>query len=346
MPRPARIARWTTAAVVLLIAFVVAGLLLRALPHEIPAPDGRFAVGRVIFPRQPHTLVALWYPTVAGAPGLPADYFPAQSLRTVRQEEGLRRLLSQNLAEVRVNAIEDAPISLEKAVYPVVLLLPGKGRLPFSYTALAERMASNGWVVAGLDAGTSPAGSAGIFEAALTVLGNLNESGTGQFSGRLDLSHLAVVGDPADAPDFAAVQNSLLPPVVPVVLFGGGRGSGESTAPLEEPVLRLSASGAEPSNASVDIPIPGARPADYTDEGFLFAPAARLTGRLGSIPAEQFHRIVAELVETFVEGAWSAMDVGTGSYTPVDRTVLLRNAVSAATVAVREKALSYPLLRR
>lgn len=345
-PRTVRIARRTTAAVVTLLALTVAvGLLFRSLPREIPAPAGPFAVGRVVYSPQLNTLLTLWYPTVAGAPGLPADYFPGGALRSARQEAGLRRFLTQNLGDVRVNAIKDAPISPEDAAYPVVLLVPRSGLTPFSYTALAEQMASTGWVVAGVDPGMSGGVRAGLVDEALSFLRNLNDSGTGQFTGRLDLSHLALVGDLSGAVDFAALQGKRFPPIVPAVLFGCRPGGEWPTSPPGEPVLRLSPSGAGSSHAAVDIPIPGAKPVDFTDEGFLFSPAARLTGRLGSIPPEHFHLLVAELIETFVEGAWSAMDDGVASRHP-DRRALLRNAISAATVAVREKALSYPILHR
>jgi dienelactone hydrolase len=60
--------------------------------------------------------------------------------------------LTRNLARVRVHSIENAPLAPDERRYPVVLLLPGSGALAAGYTALAEDLASHGYVVAGLNA--------------------------------------------------------------------------------------------------------------------------------------------------------------------------------------------------
>ena len=367
------------------------------MPRVLPMPIGRFAVGRsgfsldvdTAFPRTQNAhlsandkrslLVTLWYPTVAGAPGLPAPYVPDFEPPGITGAGGVFAMLSQDLRIVRTQSIEDAPIAPDLPAYPAVVFVPGPGGAAFRYSALAEQMASNGWIVAGITvpheaqfAGSSDA--AALSAAVRTVLVSLNElntGDTGQFAARIDLSHVALIGDRAGGTGAIEAARSMdrawrirgegssadggwSPPfatVIPVVIFGDS--AWNSSLALRNPMLLISGApgtgaivGQSPGRSAVEpvgIGIRGATDADFTDWPFLFNPLNRVTGRYGTIRAERFHLIVSELVETFVEGAWSAIpSVEPGTLTSVGFSLVARNAGVAAAVAIREKASSYP----
>src|SRR6266436_1099960 len=133
-------------------------------PVALPMPSGPFAVGRTWhewrdFSRkdplspvqhQPRQLaIWLWYPSEEGPlPGRPASQYlpPAWALPLQKR----RGNLYQRLSSVRCHAIDGATISSAQRTYPLLILSPGYGMQPTDYTALAEELASHGYVVAGL----------------------------------------------------------------------------------------------------------------------------------------------------------------------------------------------------
>ncbi|WP_455383239.1 hypothetical protein, partial [Salinispira pacifica] len=284
-----RLRRGGAAGLILLFALFGAGLVFRSLPHELPAPSGPFSVGRTDLlldrngdplspsgaPPAGSLLLVLWYPTVAGAPGFPARYIPPRVLAEVEKQAGIGRFLYQDLRSVRAQSIADAPISLQHASYPVVLLLPFARTVPFSATSLAEQMASNGWVVAafspadvhrylpgslpsgkeldGTSAPGRPPAELSTVASALSYLRSIDQSGSGQFSARLDLSRLAIVGMGESGEVAAQAADSIgestgpfvgrsgLPVLVPVVQLGSS--PSEGGGPAVQPRLLVSTSG-------------------------------------------------------------------------------------------------------
>jgi predicted dienelactone hydrolase len=151
-----------------LALFLLVLWVVNQLPSELPRPSGAFPVGRTIqtwvdrsapnelapAPETDRTLVAwMWYPASARS-GTPAPYLPAQWRDAFGRSGGfvMARLLTRNLAKVRVHSLENAPLAPDPQQYPVVLLLPGSSALAAGYTALAEDLASHGYVVVGLNA--------------------------------------------------------------------------------------------------------------------------------------------------------------------------------------------------
>jgi predicted dienelactone hydrolase len=154
-------------AVVALALFLLAMWSVNQLPTEFPAPTGPFSVGRAIYtwmdrnrqnqlPATPETdpeLVAwIWYPSRTHSSAT-ADYLPPRWRDAFDRSGGfvMSELLTRNLARVRVHSVEDAPLAPDERQYPVVLLLPGSSALAAGYTALAEDIASHGYVVVGLN---------------------------------------------------------------------------------------------------------------------------------------------------------------------------------------------------
>ncbi|WP_380286102.1 hypothetical protein [Kitasatospora purpeofusca] len=174
---PARRARWWMA---LPGSLVCVGLTCTgpaaawAFPVPVfPEPTGPFAVGTRVMqwtdPDRPETatpepddrrtvVVQLWYP----AERSPAGTRRAQYLGRTEQEArtvadalasytGLPAFLIDGVPRARTHAVPDAPVARDGGRFPVVLFSPGLGGVRTQNTAWAEELASNGYLVAGLD---------------------------------------------------------------------------------------------------------------------------------------------------------------------------------------------------
>ncbi len=182
--RPALLAG-TTAAITLVGA--VASLALSwTLPIRVlPTPDGPHAVGTTTLvvedpsraerygptPGDPRELVVqLWYPAAADAPRAPGPLIPQASafVDLGAAELGLPSFALGHLGIVRGNATPDVP-ALD-APLPVALLAHGWTGFRTIQTDLAERLASDGWIVVAADhrygalVTTFPDGRADLFD--------------------------------------------------------------------------------------------------------------------------------------------------------------------------------------
>jgi dienelactone hydrolase len=153
--------------------YVAAAATLHAQPVTLPAPTGRYPIGRTTFDWTDRTRadplaptpwnarelsVWVWYPAVPGARGHRAPYAPGAWNRL--HLPSLPGLGETDFAAVRTHALEDVPPAGGR--FPVVVLLPGLGFAAPQYTTLAESLASHGYLVAGV----TPTYSANV-----TVLG-------------------------------------------------------------------------------------------------------------------------------------------------------------------------------
>ena len=137
----------------------------------LPVPTGPYAVGRVSFDwvdesreeifrskqeknagpakrRKRELMVWFWYPAAPDAGAKPGAYLPGKWGRALERERG--PFLWQRLDWVQAHAIPDAPVSAAQPGYPVLIFSTGYGRVPTDYTALAEELASHGYVVVGI----------------------------------------------------------------------------------------------------------------------------------------------------------------------------------------------------
>jgi dienelactone hydrolase len=136
----------------------------------LPAPTGLFAVGRTMYAwsdaaqldplaPQPGTkrelLAWIWYPAAPPRPSQTVDDYLPAPWRTAIQRHGgvlLTQFLTRDLSRVRAHSIRDAEVSPQHPSYPVILMRAGLAALTTDYTALAEDLASHGYVVVGFDA--------------------------------------------------------------------------------------------------------------------------------------------------------------------------------------------------
>jgi platelet-activating factor acetylhydrolase isoform II len=172
-----RIVKRVAKAVGILALIAVAGLavLLAALwvdhgrSTPLPAPSGRYKVGRTTYIWRDETRVnpyapvagtrqdlAVWirYPAAPTSSPQKSEYLPGYWIRALQQHEGfiLARLLSRDLTRVETHSWTDAEVSSEQAMYPVIILRAGGGALSSDYTTLTEDLASHGYIVVSLDA--------------------------------------------------------------------------------------------------------------------------------------------------------------------------------------------------
>ncbi|WP_334028892.1 hypothetical protein [Nocardia terpenica] len=133
----------------------------RSQPVTLPTPTGPYQVGRTIFEwtdtartdplaPQPDTArslsVWLWYPGAPEPGETTAPYLPgAWSGLHIGGPAGLGE---SGFGVVHPHAVPDAPVADGR--FPIVVLEPGSGFAAPQYTALAEDLASHGYLVAGV----------------------------------------------------------------------------------------------------------------------------------------------------------------------------------------------------
>jgi dienelactone hydrolase len=174
--------------------------------RELPTPSGPFGVGRVTYAASGGKSLALvvWYPATKGSSATPAPYNPAIGGRLLDSQADP---MEQNLASVHDHAIAGAGISDARRRFPVIVFWPGYGWQPSRYAILAEGLASNGYVVAGISpdyksgslADTISSrrlveGWAAQMVSVVTRLDSLNDSPTPPLAGHLDLKRVGFFG--------------------------------------------------------------------------------------------------------------------------------------------------------
>jgi predicted dienelactone hydrolase len=134
---------------------------------ELPTPTGPFAVGRATYvwtddahvdmlEPAPETkrelLVWMWYPAAASQSRAVDDYVPAHIRAAIGNPSNPLQFLTRDLSKVRGHSVRDADWSPQPRSYPVVIMRAGASAGVVGYSALAEDLASHGYVVVGFDA--------------------------------------------------------------------------------------------------------------------------------------------------------------------------------------------------
>ncbi|MGW7682722.1 alpha/beta hydrolase family protein [Kribbella sp. NPDC054772] len=169
--------RVRTGIVILLLVVLLGGagyvgwvLVQRSEPVSLPEPTGNFQVGRRTFEwtdtprRDPYSngprrlAVWLWYPVAKDTTGRHAEYAPGLW-------SGLHLKSPVSVFQGPFDTLQDRAldrVAVAPGRFPVVVLMPGMGLSAPMYAALAEDLASHGYLVAGV----TP-----TYSANLTVLG-------------------------------------------------------------------------------------------------------------------------------------------------------------------------------
>jgi hypothetical protein len=142
---------------------------------KLPAPTGRFSVGRAVFfwseasrngrdvPTHPRELEAFfYYPAEHG--GESAEYFPGLAeLASAAPETKMLQLQfgsawqSVAAGAVHGNAYVDAPIVGGGTKFPALIFSPGLGAPCLGYSVQLEELASHGYIVVALEHGSDAA---------------------------------------------------------------------------------------------------------------------------------------------------------------------------------------------
>ncbi len=143
----------------------------RNTPLSLPAPSGPYAVGRTVYdwvdtsrldvlsdrPNQKRELLVwAWYPAQVNTSQAPAPYLPAAWIGARDRNQGIGILLEHNFASIQTHSFADAPLSSALSSYPVLIMEPGMGPIPTDYTVMAENLASQGYVVVGINPTYTP----------------------------------------------------------------------------------------------------------------------------------------------------------------------------------------------
>ncbi|MFI7642985.1 alpha/beta hydrolase family protein [Nonomuraea sp. NPDC049400] len=95
-------------------------------------------------------MISLWYPTKSRS-GKRAPYMTAKESELILKGEEIPGVPYDALSRTRTNAFSDAKPAGREHSLPLVVLSPGFTEPRSSLTALAEELASRGYVVAGID---------------------------------------------------------------------------------------------------------------------------------------------------------------------------------------------------
>ncbi|WP_026671788.1 alpha/beta hydrolase family protein [Alkalihalobacterium bogoriense] len=135
---------------------------------KIPAPTGPYAVGVTNYhwvdsnreepyadPPVDHRelMVRVWYPAELDKDARKAPY-ALDSEDTKRVGENLSidlRMTLYSWLQAENHSYSDAPLSKEKEQFPVLVFSPGFGFSPYMYTSIIEELASQGYIVFGIE---------------------------------------------------------------------------------------------------------------------------------------------------------------------------------------------------
>jgi hypothetical protein len=158
--------RFLAAAVGIVVVAVLAFVLSMGFQYRrndraiaLPVPRGPYPVGRTLVDwndnrRNRELMVFIWYPAPVGVSGRRSEYIPG--IWGELEARNMNPIPANRLREIEVSAIKDAPVA--SGAMPVLVMLPGMGRIPAQYTTLAEDLASYGYLVVGV----TPTGSSDV----------------------------------------------------------------------------------------------------------------------------------------------------------------------------------------
>jgi dienelactone hydrolase len=131
----------------------------------LPKPTGSFSVGRIGYDWIDDTRfdpfsktkddkrklsIWIWYPVTLTQNAKNAKYFPDKWEEIQEKDSGIP-LLQQNFKTIKNSSFKDVPLSPKQSTYPLIVFEPGMGNIVFNYTALAENLASQGYIVVGIN---------------------------------------------------------------------------------------------------------------------------------------------------------------------------------------------------
>lgn len=308
---------------------------------QVLPPSGPYAVGTVVHnwidpsrlegasenpTDRRQLIVQLWYPAIP-SPGETFPFFP--KLEMYRAAFG--DAYPSSLGKIGTHSVVDAASA--EGVFPVVLFFHGWNSQRSAYTGLLQEVASQGYVVAGIDqpyagrvalpSGEVTPSTDGHFggpqamlefygadaDFVLKKLAGLNRD-DGRLRGRLALDRVAAVGHSNGA--IPAIQvNRTNPRLRGAVLLDSFDRDVEPIFLLDQPLLLIRTGGAKAPSDSYraaitalvyDLELAGGSHLSSTDLSYLEAPAEERRS------AEAFTRRIRHAVVTFLNGILQGED--------------------------------------
>lgn len=133
---------------------------------NLPSPSGKYAIGRMLYDwtdsnridslsdkinEKRELAVWVWYPADVNSKKTPAPYLPIPWIKARDKSQGLGILIEHNFKSIVTNSYENTPIASAQSSYPVLIMEPGYGPAAADYTIIAENLASNGYIVVGIN---------------------------------------------------------------------------------------------------------------------------------------------------------------------------------------------------
>ncbi|WP_169746197.1 hypothetical protein [Kosmotoga pacifica] len=153
---------------VILFAILLGSALLYFFPIKpLPAPDGEYKIGLRILELKMlkkelatdnpddrrRILIDIWYPAEETSGYEPSYWLREPTyFKAMEGTHDILKLLTQHAGQVRTNSYINAPTKSNSGNgYPVIILLPGTPSLVSLYFNYAEKLASHGYIVVGLE---------------------------------------------------------------------------------------------------------------------------------------------------------------------------------------------------
>jgi predicted dienelactone hydrolase len=150
-----------------LLLLLISGLLTYLFPvYKLPSPGGAYSVGTTylhltdtsrgeFISADPHDsrelMVRVWYPSDARPKGAHYRYMPPTYGAAFAQKNGFPGFMLSHLDLIKSHSFPDLPLASSGAPFPVLIFNHGYMWHSSMYTAQMEHLASQGYVVFGID---------------------------------------------------------------------------------------------------------------------------------------------------------------------------------------------------
>jgi predicted dienelactone hydrolase len=151
--------------IILFVIFLGYFLIQRNKTVFLPKPTGQFAVGRIGYDWIDHSRndvfakskgmnrklnVWMWYPSDLNQNAKKAEYFPGKWETEQVKDQNLS-YLEQNFSMIQTHSFKGVPLSTRQITYPLIIFEPGMGDIVLNYQSLAGNLASQGYIVVGIN---------------------------------------------------------------------------------------------------------------------------------------------------------------------------------------------------
>jgi len=154
------------AVVVIFISFAVYLGIIHRQPLLLPTPTGPNSIGRTEFDwiadnridqlsdtpnEKRELLIWIWYPANAAQQRSTVPYLPAAWINARNKDQGIGMFLEHDFASIHTHSFADVSLAKARDPFPVIIMQPGMGPVIPDYTVFAENLASQGYIVVGIN---------------------------------------------------------------------------------------------------------------------------------------------------------------------------------------------------